>query len=144
MLHLENITVIKETETTKYGFLPLTLEEVEALDADNTLHYDGHLKDIEFKNLHGLFPNNLIMHGTIDDVDSNLVHNYLYQTTVKESETQPFRVSFKCFCGEKHNLDYTKTVLHGTALESWKCLIIHTGNPKYGAIINLKQHEKDI
>ena len=144
MLHIENTIVIKETENTKYGFLPLTVEEFTELDADNTSHYAGEFTSKEFKEKYGLALDDLVLHGDVTEVDNELICNYINMTTVKESEIQPFRTSYECFCGKVHGLDYHNAILHGSAIDSWNCLLIHTWLPKYGMIINLKSYEKSI
>jgi len=144
MLHIENAIVIKETENTKYGFLPLTVEEFNALDMDNTAYYEGVIKPKEFKEKYKISIDELILHGDVTEVDNELICNYINMCTVKESEIQPFRTSYECFCGKVHELNYHNTILHGSAIDSWNCLLIHTGLPKYGMIINLKSYEKNI
>jgi len=144
MLHIENAIVMKDTITSKYGFLSLTAKEVAELDADNIAYYAGEFKEKSFKEKHGTSANNLVLHGDVEEMDSATAANYIDGTTVKESEIQPFRTSYKCFCGERHGLDYTQTILHGSALDSWRCLMTFTGLPKYGVVINLKAHEKTI
>lgn len=144
MLNLENIIVIKETDNVKYGFLTLSDKDFQTIDADIVFYYSGMIKDKDFKEKHGISTHDILIHGDVAEVTNDLIGNYINMTTVKESDIQPFRTSYECFCGKKHGLDYTKTILHGSVLDSWKCLLTHTGFPKYGAIINLKPYEKTV
>lgn len=144
MLHIENAIVIKETKNNKYGFLPLSKEEFESIDVDIAAYYEGLTKDKIFKEKYGISTGELLLHGDVTEVTNDLIANYIDMVTIKESEIQQFRTSYKCFCGEKHGLDYTKTILHGAVVDSWRCLLTHVGFPQYGAIINIKPYEKTI
>lgn len=144
MLDINNAIVIKETEFNKYGFLPITQKEFAELDTDNESYYQGKMKDKDFREKYTISVNDMLLHGDVTEVSHDLISNCVDMATVKESEIQPFRTSYKCFCGEKHGLDYTKTILHGSVIDSWKCLLTHLGFPKYGIILNLKPYEKTI
>ena len=142
IINKNDIVILKDNNIETIGFIPVSKEIADELDLATEAYYSGHLKKEEFIEKYGYVPNAFIMYGKTEEVTSDLLLPFMESTKLEVSGR--FVNSYKCFCGSKFNLDYTKTVLHGTALESWKCLIIHTGNPKYGAIINLKQHEKDI
>ena len=78
------------------------------------------------------------MHGETADVESTTMEPYIEHVRIKDTETLPHRNSYKCFCGEQHGLDYTKTILHATSNSAWHCLLIKMNYPKYAAILKLK------
>ena len=143
MFDFENCTVIKDTSAVKYCFFPLTKEQVKELDNDIEVYYKGNMTIVDFKNKWGVAPTIIIMHGDVSDVDSNILHPYIDNVDIKQAE-DIFRKSYKCFSGEAFGLDYTKQILHGSALDSWNCLMIKLENCKYGAILNLFDYEKSV
>ena len=143
MFDFENQIVIKETTAVKYCFFPLTKEATEELDNDAEAYYKGNMTIVEFKTKWGVVPTIIIMHGDVSDIDSATIHPYLDHVDIKQPE-DVFRKSYKCFCGHCFGLDYTKQILHGSALDSWKCLMTKLENCKYGAILNLFNYEESI
>ena len=141
MFNFDNYTIIKNTTAVKYCFFPLTKEEFEELDSDVEKYYSGKLTLVEFKTKWGVAPTVIILHGDVTDVDSNTIAPYLDSADIKQPN-ESFRKSYKCFSGEEFGLDYTKQILHGTAFDSWSCLMIKQNNCKYGAILNLFDYEK--
>lgn len=137
-INLDNAVIIKENKIDKFAFVPITKEEYAYFDDMNSAYHAGKLKLKDFINLFGHNPMAFILHGETEDVTSELVANYIDCCGVKESENKQPRNSYKCFCGEPYNLDYTKTVLHGTPYDAWLCLMTKLNNPKYGMVINLR------
>lgn len=141
---IDNAVITKSNNLVKYAFIPITEEQYEAFDEDIQSYYNGEIKVDDFKNKWGIRPSNAIMHGDTSDVTSSDISDYIEMTHVNESKINNFRPSYKCFCGEKHGLDFNKTVLHGSARDSFNCLLVYTGNPKNGIILNLMNHEAEI
>lgn len=135
-INKDNVIIIKDNGKNKIGFIPISEEEFKKIDAYTLNFYNGKLKKEDFELEFNCSPFAFILFGKTDEVSSEMLNNLMDKCFVKEGEKTI--LSYKCFCGEPHGLDYTQTVLHRTALDSFKCLITHCNNTKYGAILNLK------
>lgn len=143
MFDLKNQVVIKNTKTVKYCFVPLTEKQLKELDNDTKAYFENNMLSVDFETKWNVSPTSIIMHGDVSDITSSEIHPYLDYVDIKQPE-DVFRKSYKCFSGEAFGLDYTKQILHGSALDSWNCLMIKLDNCKYGAIVNIFSNEEDI
>ena len=142
MINFKNHIVVKDTNHCKYGFIPLTHNQILELEDDISKYYDGKLKHGDFILKYGISPIDIILYGITNNVTSSLIEPYINVYGIQETERAHFTNSYPCFCGAKHGLDYTKTVLHRTPLSSWKCLLTSLNNPTHGLIFNILEYDK--
>lgn len=135
---LTDMVVTKETPVDKYAFIPITKEQYLVFDNFNSQYHNGLITSDAFIEKFGYSPLAFVLHGETAGADSEMIRPYIDCVDVKESEIHTHRKSYKCFCGAKFGLDYTKQVLHGTAFDAWNCLLTFCNNPKYGIVLNLR------
>jgi len=131
-----SIVIIKDNNIETIGFIPVTEEIATEIDVATEKYYTNQISKDDFVSLYGYVPNAFIMYGKTSEVDSNLIAPYIDCVKIKKEEK--FINSYKCFSGEKFGLDYTKTVLHGSPLDSWRCLMTSLGHPEFGVIVNTR------
>jgi len=135
---LDNMVVMKDTNVEKYAFISITKEQYEIFDSLNAEYNCGKITLKDYTELFGYSPYAFVLHGKTNEANSDMLYHLIESCTVKESETNPLRLSYKCFCGEGFGLDYRVQVLHGSALDSWNCLMTYCNNPEYGIVVNLR------
>lgn len=135
ILDISKLVVTKETRNEKIGFLPITKEQYDSIDEATELFYKGSLTVAQFKEKYNYHPLSFILYGDTKEVNNELIYRYIDVCTLSEGNKQ--LNSYKCFCGQKYKLDYKSTILHRSAIDSFRCLLAFTGNPKYGVILDL-------
>lgn len=130
-----SVIVIKKSDFENIGFLPIDEELYKEIDEATELFYKNKIKIVDFKEKYKYHPLAFLLYGETDIVNSNLISKYIDCVDLKEGERSV--TSYKCFCGHKFGLDYKTTILHRSALDSWRCLLASTNNPKFAVIINL-------
>ena len=140
MIKIQEAVVMKTTTINEIAFVSLSHKDMLELDADFELYLSGKMKWNTFKDKYNISPNDIYLYGDTTTVTSDTISNYLDCADIKETESMRFRKSYICFCGQKHGLDYTKSVLHPTAISSWKCLLTYKQLPNYGVIFNIKPY----
>ena len=136
IINKNDIVILKDNSIETIGFIPVSKEIADELDLATEAYYSGHLKKEEFTEKYGYVPNAFIMYGKTEEVTSDLLLPFMESTKLEVSGR--FVNSYKCFCGNKFNLDYTKTLLHGSPMDSCRCLMTSLNNPEYGLIVNTK------
>lgn len=131
-----SVITIKETELERIGFIPITKEQFQQIDEATEMYYKNQITLIDFKEKYIYHPLAFILYGKANEATSEMLDKYMNKASLKEGEQ--FVNSYECFCGKRFGLDYTKNVLHRSALDSWKCLLSFTNNPEYACIVNLK------
>lgn len=134
-LNANDIVVIKDN-VTKIGFIPSTEEFIKDLDKDIEDYFDGKIKEDIFKEKYIYTPLAFLMYGSTDEVDSNLLFNYIDHHDLEMNDKTV--KSYRCFTGDKFGISHKEMLAHATPLDSWLCLMIKLNNPKYGIIINMK------
>ena len=136
IINKNDIVILKDNNIETIGFIPVSKEIADELDLATEAYYSGHLKKEEFIEKYGYIPNAFIMYGKTEEVTSDLLLPFMESTKLEVSGR--FVNSYKCFCCSKFSLDYTKTLLHGSPMDSWRCLMTSLNNPEYGLIVNTK------
>lgn len=143
-LNIKDAVVIKHTSISKFGFIPIPDDVIDSFDADIVNVYKCTLTSDEFIEKYGFSPFLSILHGNVREVSVNTIHDYIDFESINITTPNKFKKSWKCFCGERHGLDYKQVLAHACPLESWKCLLIKLGNPNFGVIVNLRDYEKSL
>ena len=135
VINKSDVVIIKETETEKIGFIPISEKTYNEIDEGTEAYYRGRLTLEKFKEQYTYHPLAFILYGEASEVDSNMVSRYLDSKDLREGSKMV--TSYKCFLGSNHGLDYKNVILHRSAMDSWRCLLSFTNNPKYACIVNM-------
>jgi len=141
MFKIKEAIIIKE-HAPKVSVLSISKEVSLELEKDIEEYFNGKLKLHAFIEKYGCQPLHIIMFGESMNITSTELRGYIQYSDVSHDGVK-FRKSYKCFCGEKFGLNHKETILHGSPLDSWRCLLTSLGNPEYVALFHMTNLEND-